>query len=282
MDSKDIRLESVLEPDVSSVSGDPDRLQQVVWNLLMNAVKFTPEGGRVRVQLRSVDGHVEIVVSDSGIGIAADVLPHIFERFRQGDSSSTRAHAGLGIGLALVRHLVELHGGTVTASSPGPGQGATFVVALPVAATLPPATSGALRDERVRADPRSAPLRDMRVLVVDDDRDSVEMANAILTRAGAEVKTAESAATALPLVRGWHPDVLVCDIEMPGGDGYGFIRSVRALGPAEGGKVPAVAVTAYGRTEDRMKSLSAGFNMHLPKPIDPVELTTVVATLVGR
>jgi PAS domain S-box-containing protein len=281
-ESKEIRLDSGLPPHLPSVSGDPDRLQQVVWNLLMNAVKFTPKGGRVQVQLHCVNAYVEFVVSDSGMGIAADVLPHIFERFRQGDSSSTRAYTGLGIGLALVRHLVELHGGTVTASSPGPGQGATFLVKLPVAGTLPATTGVAPGAERAVTEAGTVPLRDVRVLVVDDDRDSVEMASTILMRAGAEVRSAASAAEALPLVRGWHPDALVCDIEMPGGDGYGFIRSVRALGPAEGGKVPAVAVTAYGRTEDRIKTLSAGFNMHLPKPVDPVELTTVVATLVGR
>jgi signal transduction histidine kinase/ActR/RegA family two-component response regulator len=284
-DAKTIRIQTVIDPRAGPVTGDPARLQQVVWNLLMNAVKFTSRGGLVQLHLQRVNSHVEIVVSDTGEGIAPDVLPHVFERFLQADSSSTRKHGGLGLGLSLVKHLVELHGGTVTAHSDGDGRGATFVVSLPVAiadvraASAPrvhPLTaSGESRPDIVRID-------GVRVLVVDDDVEAVALAQAILTGAGAEVRISFEAGPALAMLRGWLPDVLVSDIEMPGEDGYSLIRKVRALSPDEGGLTPAVALTGYGRTQDRTRSLAAGYSMHVPKPVDPGELTAIVASVAGR
>ena len=284
-EAKGIPLRSVLDPRAGPITGDPDRLQQIVWNLLANAVKFTPKGGQVQVHLQRVNSHVEIVVSDTGEGIAPDVLPFIFERFWQGDRSSTRSHAGLGLGLALVKHLVELHGGTVVAQSPGVGRGATFVVTLPLTiAQLPPE---AVRRVHPTAASAEAPhvgarLDGLRVLVVDDDPDAVDLMSAILTGAGAVVSGARSAPEALERLRAWRPDVLVSDIEMPEEDGYSFIRKVRALDEARGGKTPAIALTAYGRRQDRVLSLSAGFSMHVPKPVDPGEFTTIIASLAGR
>ena len=281
--AKDIRLQPVLDPSAGPITGDPDRLQQVVWNLLINAVKFTPKDGTVQIHLQRVSSHVEIVVSDTGQGIAADLLPLIFDRFRQAESSTTRTHGGLGLGLALVRHLVEVHGGTVEAQSPGEGKGATFVVKLP--STL------AKLDDADRVHPTAsgvlpgyiAPTLDgLRVLVVDDQVDALDLASAILSAAGAEVRTCQSAAEALAVFRVWRPDVLIADIEMPGEDGLSLIRKVRALDPEHGGRVPGIALTAYGRIEDRVRTLSAGFSMHVSKPVDPAELTTVVASLAGR
>ena len=284
-DGKGVRLQAVLDPDAGPLMGDPDRLQQVVWNLLTNAVKFTPKGGRVQVHLQRVNSHVEISVSDTGQGIAADVLPIVFDRFWQADRGPTRTHQGLGLGLALVRHLIEAHGGTVTAQSAGPDQGATFAITLPV--TL--ARLGGVSEERVHPTARvvlptyvGPALEGVRVLVVDDDIDSLDLATAILTAARAEVRTCQSAAEAFSVFGSWRPDVLITDIEMPVEDGLSLIRKIRALEPARGGKVPAVALTAYGRVEDRLRTLSAGFSMHLPKPVDPAELTTVVASLAGR
>jgi PAS domain S-box-containing protein len=283
-DAKDIQLLSILDPPIGPMQGDPDRLQQVAWNLLMNAVKFTPREGRVQLVLRRVDSHVEIVVSDTGQGIAADVLPFIFDRFRQGDSSSTRANTGLGIGLALVRHLVELHGGTVSVQSAGEHRGATFRVRLPLAVSriTSPAESASSGSARPVAGYSGPSLRGLRVLAVDDDHDARELLKTILGGAGAEVAVCASTGEAVALVRSWSPHVLVSDIEMPGEDGYTFIRRVRALAPMEGGKIPAVALTGYGRPEDRIRALSAGYNMHVPKPVDPAELGVIVASLAGR
>jgi CheY-like chemotaxis protein/anti-sigma regulatory factor (Ser/Thr protein kinase) len=284
-EAKSLRIQTVLDPRSGPVTGDAARLQQVVWNLLMNAVKFTPRGGIVQLHVERVASHVEVVVSDTGQGIAPDVLPHVFERFRQADSSTTRKHGGLGLGLSLVKHLVELHGGTVTAHSDGDGRGATFVVTLPVAIadprTAPPprvrpiAPSGDAPTHVVRID-------GVRVLLVDDDVEAVALAEAILTGAGATVRSSFEAGPALAMLRGWRPDVLVSDIEMPGEDGYSLIRKVRALPADEGGLTPAVALTAYGRTQDRTRSLAAGYSMHVPKPVDPGELTAIVASVTGR
>ncbi|HZP36968.1 MAG TPA: ATP-binding protein [Methylomirabilota bacterium] len=279
--AKNIRLQPALDPRAGPVVGDPDRLQQVVWNLLMNAVKFTPKGGRVRLSLQPVDAHVEIVVSDDGPGIAPEVLPYIFEPFRQGDSSSTRAHAGLGLGLALVRQLVALHGGSVTARSDGVGKGATLLVRLPIAEPGGP-SSVARAHPLAAAEPgagRIVRLDGVRVVVADDDPEALDLASMILGGAGAQVRTCPSAAEALDSVRELVPDVLISDIEMPGEDGYSLLRRVRALPPERGGRVPAVALTAYGRTQDRVQSLAAGFTMHVPKPVDPGELTTIVASV---
>ncbi len=286
-DAKDLRLQAVLDPQAFGITGDPDRLQQVVWNLLINAVKFTPRGGRIQVLLQHQNSHVEISVGDTGQGIAPDVLPHVFERFQQGDSTSTRRHTGLGLGLALVRHLVELHGGSVEASSAGEGRGATFTVKLPIAIARAGEPAQA-RPSRGRGQPAVAAaghgpaLPGLRVLVVDDDRDGLEMVATMLINAGAKVRTCASAAAGLETVRTWRPDVLISDIEMPGEDGYTFIRRVRALEGGAFARLPAVALTAYGRVEDRLRTLSAGFSMHVPKPVDPTELTIVVANLAGR
>jgi CheY-like chemotaxis protein len=287
-DAKAIHLETALDdPRAAPVTGDPSRLQQVVWNLLMNAVKFTPTGGRVELRLRRVNSHMVLVISDSGQGIAPEMLPHIFERFRQADSSSTRTHGGLGLGLALVKHLVELHGGVVVARSAGEGQGATFSVTLPIAATevssgpvarVSPSSSS----PKIEPLPAVVRLDHLRVLVADDEEDAVRLTEAILMGAGAEVRTCLTAADALHLLRHWRPDVLVSDIEMPGENGYSLIRKVRALRAEQGGHTPAIALTAYGRAQDRQRTLAAGYSMHVPKPVDPGELTAIIASVVGR
>ena len=281
-EAKSLTLTAAINRDIGALSGDPTRLQQIVWNLLMNAVKFTPRGGLVRLEASRVQSAIEIRVSDTGSGIATDMLPHIFERFRQADSSSTRAYGGLGLGLSLVKHLSELHGGTVTAKSDGEGRGATFIVTLPVstvavASQLMPAATAT--PARIEVPANVARLDRLRVLVVDDDREGLAIAGAILTRAGAEVRACSSAAEALEAFEQWPPDVLVSDLEMPGEDGYSLIRSVRALKGA--GKTPAIALSGYGRPQDRLRCIAAGFNMHVPKPVDPVELTTIIAGLTG-
>ena len=278
-EAKGIQLQSVLDSPGAQVSGDPGRLQQVVWNLLYNAVKFTPKAGRILVKLQQVKSHVEIIVSDTGQGIRPDLLPYIFDRLRQGDSSRSRAHGGLGIGLALVRHIAELHGGSVFAESPGEEQGATFVVKLPLMVA-------GVRDHAVAqaksGPPDSPSLVGVRVLVVDDDPAAVELVQEVLTQAGGEVRGAGTAGEALRVLEQWRPDVLVSDIEMPGQDGYTLIRKIRALAPERGGMTRAVALTAFGRPEDRIRSLMAGFNIHVSKPVDPGELAAIVASLAGR
>jgi PAS domain S-box-containing protein len=283
-ESKGVRLTHVLDPRAGPIAGDPDRLQQIVWNLALNAIKFTDRGGRVQVNVQRVNSHVEIVVSDTGRGIAPEVLPHIFERFRQADSTTTRAHGGLGIGLALVRHLVELHGGTVHAASLGENQGAVFTVKLPIMPHTdrdddpqrrhPSVTSG-------RADDLTS-LKGVKLLVVDDEPDTLELFAAMLTQKGAAVRTVASAAAALQVLEEWAPDVLVSDIGMPDEDGCAFIRRVRALEAKAGGRIPAIAVTAYGSVEDRIRVLSAGFDSHVPKPVEPAELAVVIASLLAR
>jgi PAS domain S-box-containing protein len=279
--AKGIRLDVVREPQVGPITGDPGRLQQVVWNLLNNAVKFTPREGRVQALLRRVNSRVEIVVSDTGPGIPADFLPFVFERFRQGDSSSTRPHGGLGLGLTLVKHLVELHGGAVTAESPGAGHGATFTVKLPVSVTLVPAAGTATPASLPALLPvaPTARLEGLRVLVIDDDVDGLSLVSAMLRRAGATVAVGRSAAEGFDHFVAEPPDVVISDIEMPGEDGYALIRRIRGLEPGRGGRVPAIALTAYGRREDRLHAISAGFSMHVPKPVDPAELVTLVASL---
>jgi PAS domain S-box-containing protein len=281
-EAKGLRLQPLIDPNAGPLNGDPDRLQQIVWNLLMNAIKFTPKGGRIQVTLQRVNSHLEIVVSDTGVGINRELLPFIFDRFRQGDSGSTRVQGGLGIGLALVRHLTELHGGTVTGESAGEGQGATFRVNLPLAAASVEAP-GVHPTALAPMPPYRGPsLRGLRVLVVDDDPDALELIATILRRAEADAMPCSSPREALALLHSWKPHVLLSDIEMPGEDGYSLIRKVRALSEAEESKIPAVALTAYGRPEDRVRSLSAGYSMHVPKPVDPVELGVIVANLAGR
>jgi CheY-like chemotaxis protein len=288
-EAKHIRLETTVDPQVGAVSGDPDRLRQVVWNLLSNAVKFTPKHGRIQVRLERVNSSVEIVVSDTGIGIRPNFLPHIFERFRQADSGATREHAGLGLGLAIVRNLVELHGGTVYATSGGEGHGATFRVRLPLRIVHPD-----WRPEPERVHPRdgeSTPppsladlpsLSGTHVLAVDDDPDALRLLKEILEAVGATVTTAGSGRIALEIVATDRPDVLVADLGMPLMDGFELIRRLRTSDVAAARAIPAAALTAYARSEDRAKALKSGFEMHLAKPIDPAELIAAVKALARR
>jgi PAS domain S-box-containing protein len=287
-EAKTIRLQPALHPTNGEVIGDANRLQQVFWNLLSNAIKFTPAGGHVQVSLRREGGHVEVSVADTGPGISAEFLPYVFDRFRQADASTTRRHGGLGLGLSIVKHLVELHGGSVRAASAGAGRGATFTVSLPSsaaraepqqpAAERPPATEA---PAEVYRDARRH-LRDVDVLVVDDEPDARSVVRRLLEDCGAAVRTAASAREAIDLFRAKPPDVLVCDIGMPGEDGYSLIRRVRDLGKDAGGGVPALALTAYARAEDRMRAVRAGFQMHVVKPVEPVELVTMVASLARQ
>jgi signal transduction histidine kinase len=264
------------------VVGDRTRLQQAIWNLLSNAIKFTPQGGRVCVTIRSrADGHVDVEVSDTGEGIAVDVLPFVFDRFRQGDSGTTRAHAGLGLGLAIVRHIVELHGGQVAVESEGKGRGSVFRLSLPVHVEGRPAVAGASRAEK-RTWRRNAPLSGLRALVVDDDRDARELVTEVLRSRGMEVVTAASADEGLAALDRDVPDVIVSDIAMPEHDGYELIRQIRQRSSDRGGMVPAVALTAYARPEDAERSLSSGFQIHLAKPVDVDYLVSAVASLAGR
>jgi signal transduction histidine kinase/ActR/RegA family two-component response regulator len=276
--AKDIEITTALEPRTGPVYGDPDRLQQVVLNLLTNAIKFTGKGGRIDVELTRTASHVEISIGDSGQGIPPAMLPYVFDRFRQADGSSTRRQGGLGIGLALVRTLTELHGGTAVAESAGEGRGATFRVRLPLAASAESA-GGSTTAERALAGRPLAALEDVRVLVLEDDRDTLELFVGVLRLSGADVRGAHCAAEALETLVDWRPDVLVCDIEMPGTDGYAFIRRVRARPAEQGGAVPAVAITAHGSVQDRFAALAAGFQMHVPKPVEPAELVAVVANV---
>jgi PAS domain S-box-containing protein len=283
-DAKGVQLHSIIDPNVGPVSGDPDRIQQVMWNLLSNAVKFTPSGGRIQLRLLRTESAIEIAVSDSGIGIRADFLPHLFERFRQADSTTTRAHGGLGLGLAIARQIVELHGGTIQASSGGVGKGATFRIELPVMI---------VHEEAPLPQPRSphsevhAPqmaysaLPDIRVLAVDDDADALALIREILETAQATVFTATSASAALAVLEEQSVDVLISDLGMPGMDGFELIQRVRCL-ENEKKNIPAAALTAYARSEDRARALRAGFEMHLAKPIDPSELIAAIASLARR
>jgi PAS domain S-box-containing protein len=284
-DAKEIRLQKVLDPLAGPVMDDANRLQQIVWNLLSNAIKFTPKQGRVQVFLQRVNSHLEIAVADSGQGIKPEFLPYVFDRFRQADSSTTRAHGGLGLGLAIVKQLVELHGGTVHASSPGEGQGATFTVSLPVAILSD-------SDEADRVHPSAGAgdsttyeppmLKGIKVLAVDDEPDGLEVVKRFLEEREATVFTAASAAEGLRLFREQRPHVVLSDIGMPEQNGYDFIRAIRALGPEQGGAVPAAAVTAFARSEDRRRAMIAGYQTHISKPVEPSELVAVVATLAGR
>jgi signal transduction histidine kinase/CheY-like chemotaxis protein len=284
-DLKRVRVETIMDPRVGLISGDPNRLQQVAWNLLSNAVMFTPKGGRVQVRLERVNSHIELNVSDTGIGISREFLPHVFEPFRQADGGITRKTGGLGLGLSIVRHIVEMHGGVVEVESAGPGQGSTFRVRLPL--MIIHGESPATAREHPRSE-RTAPLggledlHGIRVLAIDDEADALELLRASLEAAGADVSTRSSAIGALEQIDEVQPDVLVVDLGMPLMDGYEFIRSVRGSPNARVRRVPAAALTAFARSEDRIKVLRSGFEMHLAKPIDPGELVASVATLVRR
>ena len=283
-ESKGVRVQKVVDAGVLAVAGDPVRLQQVVWNLLANAVKFTPMGGRVSVRLERADSHIEIAVSDDGAGITPEFLPHVFDRFRQADQRISRQHGGLGLGLAIVRHLVELHGGTVSAESAGEGQGSTFTVRLPLAPVYqaePPAPPAGVPDA-LPAYGLPERLDGLKILVVDDEADTLVMLRVGLTQCGARVTAVGSAAAALDAMAAGRPDLLISDIGMPFEDGHQLIRKIRALPAEAGGRVPAIALTAYARTEDRLQALRAGYQMHVPKPVDLAELATVAASLVHR
>jgi signal transduction histidine kinase/ActR/RegA family two-component response regulator len=282
-EAKAIRLRTLIDPNAGAVLGDPNRLQQVVWNLLSNAVKFTPKHGKIDVILARVNSHNEITVCDSGMGIAAEFVPHVFERFRQADSSTTRKYTGLGLGLSIVKQLVELHGGSVRVDSPGEGQGSTFTVLIPLRV---------IRDDADRAHPTSRrsltprplviPLAGLKILVVDDEVDAREMVAQVLSEADATVITASSADEGLALVESERPDVLISDIGMPDKDGYQLLRELRKLSAEQGGKTPAIALTAFARSEDRTRAMLAGYQVHIAKPIEPHELVVTIASLAGR
>lgn len=285
-DAKGIKLSKLLDPGAGPITGDPNRLQQVVWNLLANAIKFTGKNGRVEILLERVNSHIEITVADTGIGISPEFLPLVFDRFRQADVSRVRTVKGLGLGLSIVKNLVELHGGVVRVTSPGEGRGATFTVQLPLTVVHGDT------DVEERLHPRGLRgtvlefhrpnLSGIKVLVVDDQPDARELIQRVLEDCDAEVFTASAADEALIRVEGDRPDVLVSDIGMPDVDGYELLRRVRALGPARGGRLPAIALTAFARSEDRTRALRAGFLVHVAKPVEPAELVATVASVVGR
>jgi signal transduction histidine kinase/CheY-like chemotaxis protein len=285
VEAKTLELEVELDAGADLVRGDPDRLQQVIWNLLSNAIKFTPKGGSIGVRLERQGSDVQIKVSDTGQGIAPEFLPHVFERFCQEDGSTTRAHGGLGLGLAVVRHLVEQHGGTVSAESAGEHQGATFTVNLPITAVNEQTWEARSNAEQMGGHAQlngAGGLSGVHVLVVDDHPDARELLSMVLTYAGAEVVTAASAAKALEMLARRKPDVLVADIGMPEEDGFALLSRVRSLSSEEGGNIPAIALTAYATEDDRRRALDAGFEEHFPKPVEPSELVAVVASLARR
>jgi signal transduction histidine kinase/ActR/RegA family two-component response regulator len=278
--AKGIMLDYWAQPGLGAISADSARLQQIIWNLLSNAVKFTPHDGKISVRVERDDPNAKVTVSDTGQGIEREFLPRVFDRFRQADSSTTRSFGGLGLGLAIVRHLVELHGGTVSADSDGVGKGATFSASFPLlsdrAEPITILQSGEIHASELRS------LDGLRVLLVDDEIETREIISTVVERTGAEVKTCTSAREALTELVGWRPDVILSDIGMPDEDGYSFIGRVRALPPNEGGATPAAALTAYAREEDRKQALAAGYQMHIAKPIGAGQLVTMIAKLAGR
>jgi signal transduction histidine kinase/ActR/RegA family two-component response regulator len=278
--AKSITLEYRARPGLGAISADSARLQQIVWNLLSNAVKFTPQGGKIEVQLKQEKSHAKVVVKDTGQGIEPEFLPRVFDRFRQADSSTTRSFGGLGLGLAIVRHLVELHGGTVSAESEGVGKGATFSAAFPLLATAADPASFAHSGEISTLDIPT--LEGLRVLLVDDEPEAREIISTVIARTGAEIKACRSAQEALSTLSEWKPDVVLSDIAMPDEDGYSFIKRVRSLPREQGGETPAAALTAYARDEDRQRALAAGYQMHIAKPVSASHLVTMIARLVGR
>ena len=286
-DAKSIRLQTMLDAAAGPISGDADRLQQIVWNLLTNAVKFTPKGGRIHVKVQRADSHVQVIVSDSGVGISKEFLPYVFDRFRQADASTTRTHGGLGLGLSIVHQLVDLHGGSVSVHSEGEGKGATFTISLPFVGVTSEqketdaANPVAPTDEVISLDGLPS-LAGLKVLVVDDEADTRELIREVLKECGSEVILSCSAAEALEALEAHKPDILISDLGMPDEDGYSLISKIRALPSDRGGHIPAAALTAYARAEDRMRVLRSGFQFHLPKPVDSAELVTVVASLAGR
>ena len=283
-DAKGIRIDVEFDCIKAAVSGDANRLQQVIWNLLSNAVKFTENGGHVLIKLRQVGAAIEISVTDSGQGISRDFLPYVFDRFRQADSTTTRQHGGLGLGLAIARHLVEIHGGTIKAESAGPGKGSVFTIRLPLVDAA--ARESKLDETRTvaasRANQSQQLLSGLRVLVVDDDADTLQLMTTALTSRQATVTAVSSAGEAIEAIKASRPDVLVSDIAMPDEDGYGLIRRIRSLDDHSSSVIPAVAITAYAKEEDRHKALSSGFQIYLAKPIELTELVSVVAKAARR
>jgi PAS domain S-box-containing protein len=283
-DARQIRIQTVLDSNAGPIAGDFERLQQVVWNLLSNAIKFTPKGGRVQIVLERVNSHIEIRVTDTGRGIRPDFLPFIFDRFTQSENVATRTHGGLGMGLAIAKAIMELHGGTITATSDGDGQGSTFIVnipLMPMSREIPPDRvhpRAGWSDISLECPPEIAGLK---ILAVDDDSDTCDMIRTVLEQCGGIVQIATSAEAAMETFRTWGPEVVICDIGMPDVDGYEFIRRVREHERPLGRKVPSVALTAFARIEDRVKSLAAGYQMHIAKPVEPGELLTIVASLSG-
>jgi CheY-like chemotaxis protein/anti-sigma regulatory factor (Ser/Thr protein kinase) len=279
-EAKGVSLGADLPSEIGQITGDPARLQQIVWNLLSNAIKFTPQGGRIEARLERVDPHIRITVSDTGKGISDDFMPYVFDRFHQSDTSSVRRHGGLGLGLSLAKYLVELHGGTIEAESAGEGQGATFKVTLPVRAVASPIGEG----DGAPAAKSSGELAGVRALVVDDEDDARELLKSALENYGADVIAVSSAPEAYELITETpppeRPDVMVADIGMPEEDGYSLIRRLREWEDAHDAYTPAVALTAYGRVEDRVSALKAGFQMHVAKPVDPDELAIVILSFV--
>jgi PAS domain S-box-containing protein len=282
-EARGVEYRFVSDPSAGVIICDPDRMQQVIWNLLSNAIKFTPRGGHVEIRLERENEHALIVVKDTGQGISPEFLPYVFDRFRQADSSATRIHSGIGLGLSIVRHLVELHGGTVMAESAGLDQGSTFTVRLPlIGSQSKSAEVFRPEDFSSLASLRLAALDGLRVLVVEDDSDARELLATLFGRCRVDVRAVASCAEALRVIQEQKPDVLVSDIAMPGEDGYTLIRRLRQLDPDHGGRIPAIALTAYARDEDRDRALAAGFQAHLTKPVEPAELTAVVASLARR
>jgi PAS domain S-box-containing protein len=281
-DAKGVRLYKVIDPQAAPINGDANRLQQVVWNLLSNAIKFTPRGGQIQVFLRRVGSSVSITVSDSGQGIDPQFLPQLFARFSQADASTTRRHGGLGLGLAIVRHLIELHGGTVEATSQGLGMGSTFTITLPLSIVREAWQGDSVHPtSHVASVTDAINLSGVKALVVDDEPDARVIVKRILESCGATVFMADSAAKGLEMLQRERPTIVLCDIGMPDEDGYQLLRKMRALPPEQGGNVPAVALTAFARSEDRRRALMEGFQMHLPKPVESPELIAVVASLAG-
>ncbi len=284
--AKGVRLQAVLDSHAGEISGDGDRLQQVLWNLLSNAITHSSPGGRIYVRIQRVNSHVELSVADEGHGIAADFLPYVFDRFRQADNSATRKHGGLGLGLAITRHLVEMHGGTIHAVSEGEGKGATFTVRLPLSSIAghqgPAPERPRITYEQQEPNRALQSLEGIRILVVDDEPDARDLIATVLRRSGAVVTAAHSVAEALECAKAIPPDFLISDIEMADEDGYSLIRKIRGSNIPEFRSIPAIALTAYAGPGDRMRALEAGFQVHMPKPVQPAELVLVVANLSKR
>jgi PAS domain S-box-containing protein len=279
--AKNIKLQMILG-DEAPVYGDYERLQQIIWNLLSNAIKFTPKGGKAQIEVNRVDSHIELTVTDTGEGIKAEFLPYIFNRFTQADSSISRPYGGLGLGLSIAKHIAELHGGTVKAFSEGEGKGATFTVILPVMAIKSEVEKVQLQKSNtanIKISNQNNELSGQKLLVVDDEPDTLVLIKAIFEQYGAEVEIAQSVDLAIEILEKWKPTILVSDISMPGRNGFDLIQYVRARSVEKGGNIPAVALTAFARVEDRVKVLSAGYQMHIPKPVEPTELVSIVTGL---